>query len=188
LATEVVEQGASDYHVAEVLDHSDTSHVKVYRKTEPTIADRMERALDPALTPIVKRFQGQVVDPGGAYPFGSIPPAIIPGTVFHLPDYPLDLGGIGFCGQDLKNDGLCKKAPPLACYTCPKFAAWRDGPHQQVLAGLEKATGVLSEIADKRISKELIETTRAVHQCVQQIEETRSAPPKGSDRLEEPND
>src|SRR3712207_6435438 len=49
LATEAAEQGASDYHVAELLDHSDISHVKVYRKTEPTIADRLERTLDPAL-------------------------------------------------------------------------------------------------------------------------------------------
>jgi hypothetical protein len=188
LATEAAEQGASDYHVAELLDHTDTAHVKVYRKTEPTIADRMERALDSALAPIVKRFQGQVVDPAGAYPFGSIPPAAIPGTVFHLPDYPLDLGGIGWCGLDLKTHGLCKKSPPLACYTCPKFAAWRDGPHKQVLEGNEKATAALSETADRRIPQELLETAHAVHDCVQQIEKVLPSIPESTDRLEAPND
>lgn len=171
LGTEAAEQGASDYHVAELLDHSDISHVKIYRKTEPTIADRMERALDPVLTPIVKRFQGVVVDPAGTYPFDRIPLAAIPSTVFHLPDYPFDLGGIGWCGLDLRRYGLCSKSPPLACYTCPKFAAWRDGPHKQVLEGLKRATKALSAIADKRIPKELIETSLAVHECIQQIEE-----------------
>ncbi len=170
LGTEAAEQGASDYHVAELLDHSDISHVKVYRKTEPTIADRMERTLDPALAPLVKRFQGQVVDSDGEYPFVKIPPAPIPGLAFHLPDYPLDLGGIGWCGLDLGIYGLCKKSPPLACYTCPKFAAWRDGPHKDVLHGLENATAALSEIADKRIPQELLETKTAVEQCIQQIE------------------
>jgi integrase len=170
LATEAAEQGASDYHVAELLDHSDISHVEVYRKTEPTIADRMERTLDPSLAPLVKRFQGQVVDSAGEYPFGKIPPAPIPGAAFHLPDYPLDLGGIGWCGLDLKTYGLCKKSPPLACYTCPKFAAWRDGPHKDVLHGLENATTALSEIADRRIPQELLDTKTAVQQCVQQIE------------------
>jgi hypothetical protein len=167
LGTEAAEQGASDYHVAELLDHSDISHVKVYRKTEPTIADRMERTLDPALAPLVKRFQGQVVDSAGEYPFGKIPPAPIPGAAFHLPDYPLDLGGIGWCGLDLKAYGLCKKSPPLACYTCPKFAAWRDGPHKDVL---ENATAALGEIADRRIPQELLDTKTAVQQCIQQIE------------------
>jgi hypothetical protein len=170
LGTEAAEQGASDYHVAELLDHSDTSHVKVYRKTEPTIADRMERTLDPSLAPLVKRFQGQLVDSAGEYPFGGIPPAPIPGAAFQLPDYPLDLGGIGWCGLDLKTHGLCKKSPPLACYTCPKFAAWRDGPHKDVLKGLENATTALSEIADRRIPQALIETKTAVQQCIEQIE------------------
>jgi integrase len=171
LGTEAAEQGASDYHVAELLDHSNISHVKIYRKTEPTIADRMERALDPTLAPLVKKFQGLVVDRVESYPFVGIPSATIAGTVFHLPEYPLDLGGIGWCGLDLKRHGLCKKSPPLACYTCPKFAAWRDGPHKQVLQGLEKATLALSDITDKRIPQELIETRRAVHECIQQIEE-----------------
>jgi hypothetical protein len=172
LGTEAAEQGASDYHVAELLDHSDISHVKVYRKTEPTIADRMERTLDPALAPLVKRFQGQVVD-SAEYPFGKIPAAPIPGSAFHLPDYPLDLGGIGWCGLDLETFGLCKKSPPLACYTCPKFAAWRDGPHKDVLHGLDNATAALSEIADRRMPRELIETRSAVQQCIEQIEDSR---------------
>lgn len=175
LGTEANEQGASDYHIAELLDHSDISHVKIYRKTEPTIADRMERALDPALAPIVKRFQGQIVDPTETYPFGNIPRSAIPGSAFHLPEYPLDLGDIGWCGLNLKTHGLCKKAPPLACYTCPKFAAWRDGPHKQVLKGLENATRALSQVADKRIPQELLETKHAVQQCVQQIEECSSS-------------
>lgn len=171
LATEAGEQGASDYHVAELLDHSNTSYVKVYRKTEPTIADRMERTLDPALTPLVKRFLGQLADSNGKYPFGNIPPATVPGTAFHLPEYSLDLGGIGWCGLDLTVYGLCEKSPPLACYTCPKFAAWRDGPHEQVLGGIEKTIAALSKTVDHRIAQELVDTKHAVQQCVQQIEE-----------------
>jgi hypothetical protein len=149
-----------------MLDHSDTSHVKIYRKTEPTIADRVERALDPVLAPLANRFQGLIVD---EHPFRIAPPAPIPGAAFHLPDFPLDIGGIGWCGLDTKTHGLCKKAPPLACYTCPKFAAWRKGPHKEVLHGLENATKVLIQITDERIPQELVDTTRAVQQCIEQI-------------------
>jgi integrase len=188
LATEAAEQGASDYHVAELLDHSDTNHVKVYRKTEPTIADRMERTLDPALAPLVKRFLGQIVDSTGEYPFGNIPPAPVPGTAFHLPDYPLDLGGIGWCGLDLPVHGLCQKSPPLACYTCPKFAAWRDGPHKEVLGGLENATAALGKTADWRITQELIVTKQAVEQCIKQIEEASESISESTKRQEQSND
>jgi integrase len=170
LATDAAEHGASDHHLAELLDHTDTQHVGVYRKTLPTIADRMKVALDPAIAPLVKRFAGIVVDPDGAYPFKDLPKAVVPGNVFFLPDYPNDIGGIGWCGLDVQAHGICKKSPALTCYTCPKFAAWRSGPHQRVLAGLDQSIAAMERRADRRIPLEVVESRVAVQQCVEQIE------------------
>src|SRR3712207_7643064 len=62
--------------------------------------------------------------------------------------------------------------PYTTLFRSPKFAAWRDGPHKEVLGGLENATAALSKTADQRIAQELIVTKQAVEQCIQQIEES----------------
>jgi integrase len=169
LATEAAELGASDHHIAEILDHTDTQHVAVYRKTASTIADRMEQALDPSLAPIAKRFRGVIVEAEGEVPFPGVAPSVIPGVAPHLPAFPLDIGGIGFCGRDVVHHGLCELFPPLSCYLCPKFAAFRDGPHRRVLGAIERAATVMRTDADLRIAEELDQVEMAIRQLLKQL-------------------
>jgi hypothetical protein len=170
LATEAAEQGASDHHIAEILDHTDTQHVGVYRKTSSTIADRMEAFLDPSLKPLAERFRGTIIDSVVDQPFPGVQPNVIPGVAPHLPAFPLDIGGIGMCGLDVSRYGLCKLFPPLACYQCPKFAAFRSGPHKKVLESIDKSIQAMETSADLRIPKELQEVCAAISQLLFQIE------------------
>jgi hypothetical protein len=84
-----------------------------------------------------------------------------------------NLGGIGFCGANF----LCDLHPPLSCYVCPKFQAWIDGPHQQLLEELE--TFVQSLIAQSvnqsdRIPYQLVEVVTAIRQLLSRIQEMKS--------------
>ena len=62
IATHMAEEGASLFHIAEVLDHSDTQNVRVYVETSSSITDPVAKATDSALEPLVRRFQGKIVD------------------------------------------------------------------------------------------------------------------------------
>ena len=72
-----------------------------------------------------------------------------------------NLGGIGFCGAN----ELCKLYPPLSCYICPKFVAWSDGPHQQMLDELKNHIDFLKNQSGNpsdRIHKQLSEVMEAI--------------------------
>jgi hypothetical protein len=82
----------------------------------------------------------------------------------------LDLGGIGLCGRDVATNGLCGLAPPLTCYTCPSFAAFRDGPHGVIGDALERLIDTrMDGAADRRIPLQLVDTVAAIHQLQAQI-------------------
>ena len=73
IATHMAEEGASAFHIAEVLDHTDTQNVMVYVETVSSIADSVAKATDETLAPLVRRFQGKVVDPNEAAAFEGFP-------------------------------------------------------------------------------------------------------------------
>jgi len=150
IATHMAEEGASVFHIAELLDHSDTQNVRVYVETASSIADPVAKATDSALAPLVQRFQGKIVQPSAA-----TAPEMIPAIAPHLGLNRLDIGGIGFCGRDVRRDGLCRLFPPASCYLCPSLSAFRDGPHQQVLDSLERFLKITESQNDGRIVAQL---------------------------------
>lgn len=100
IATHMAEEGASLFHIAEVLDHSDTQNVRVYVETAASIADPVARARDSALKPLVKRFQGKIVESDG-----DSQGQLVPTSAPHLGIDFLDVGGIGLCGLAVRADG-----------------------------------------------------------------------------------
>src|SRR6185295_6219451 len=56
LATHMAEEGASRFHIAGVLDHTDLRTVAVYTETVSSIADAVARATDTQMGPLVDRF------------------------------------------------------------------------------------------------------------------------------------
>jgi hypothetical protein len=167
IATHMAEEGASLFHIAEVLDHSDTQNVKVYVETASSIADPAARATDGALMPLVRRFQGRIVDSDGA---PSLSHQKVPAVAPHLGIPHLDVGGIGYCGRDAAREGLCQLLPPLSCYLCPSFAALQTGPHQQILASIDDFLRGQEPVSDRRILLQLDQVRTAIRQVIQGID------------------
>lgn len=167
LATHLAAEGASRFHIAEVLDHTDLQNVDVYVETTPAIIEPVATATDAALTPLVNRFLGKLVDkPGETAVTNMTDNTIVPATVSHIPLPLLSTSGIGVCGRNVRQDGLCQLFPPLSCYLCPSFAAWRDESHQSLLANLEAFIAAHGELADARILKQLDEIRAAIAEVV----------------------
>jgi hypothetical protein len=165
----MAEEGASVFHIAEVLDHSDTQNVRVYIETVSSIADPVAKATDEVLAPLVRRFQGTIIDSAGSPAFAGLPNQVIPPIAPHLGIANLSVGGIGLCGRDVQKDGLCRLLPPLSCYLCPSFAALRDGPHREMLDSIEVFLKGNQEASDKRILMQLADVRVAIRQVLDQL-------------------
>ena len=128
------EQGTPAKLIAELLDHSNRTSSIYYVKSTSHMATRLNLALgdNQQFTSIIHRFLGRVAPRTAASPEN-----IIPGSTPTLKN----LGGIGSCGAGY----LCHLFPPLSCYVCPKFVAWIDGPHQQMLEELQRHVEALQQ-------------------------------------------
>ena len=168
LATHMAEEGASIFHIAEVLDHTDTQNARVYIETASSIADPVTQATDSALTPLVRRFQGRIIESDRSLTV-SRSHGTIPAAVPYLGIPHLDVGGIGLCGRDAARDGLCQLLPPLSCYMCPSFAALRTGPHRQMLESIDEFLRRHEQLSDRRILLQLDQVRVAIRQAIEGI-------------------
>ncbi len=161
-ATRLVEQGAPLAVVADALDHTDLQHVGVYYEARGKTVEALDKALEnnPHYSYVINRFMGTVVERGSS----SLP--IVPGDA---PTY-RSLGGIGYCGATK----LCNVYPPLSCYLCPSFQAWKDGPHREMLAELKtyaREFASLSGYPVPRISNQVDDVILAIEQLLQRLQE-----------------
>ena len=166
----MAEEGASLFHLAEVLDHSDTQNVRVYVETASSIADAAAMAIDSALGPLVRRFQGNIADS-----VDSLPLPIIPASAPHLDTPYLDTGGIGLCGWDTPVHGPCRLLPPVSCYLCPSFTALSDGPHRQMLESIDRFLRRSEPVNDPRILRQLEDVRSGIQEVIAQIECRRAS-------------
>lgn len=172
IATHMAEEGASAFHIAEVLDHTDTQNVRVYIETVSSIADPVAKATDAALAPLVRRFQGKIVDSKEAAAIEGLPNQVIPAIAPHLAIFHPNAGGIGLCGRDVRKDGLCRLLPPVSCYLCPSFAALSTGPHKEMLYSIQKFICQNEGASDRRILLQLEEVRIAIRQVLEQLEKS----------------
>ncbi|MBL6078186.1 site-specific integrase [Belnapia sp. T18] len=137
LAQRLADMGVSKHVIAELLDHSSTSHVGVYTEATPSAAARLSRKLAMDMAPLAQAFQGMHVAPAH-----QVSASVIPGGRIHdrsMEDSREPLGGcgtMGFCGLHV----------PVACYTCRHFQPILEGPHE---AELEK---LLAEREHQRVA------------------------------------
>ncbi len=126
-ASRMVNNGASRAAVADALDHSDLQNVPVYWEIHSDIVEHLDRAMAMALAPRAQAFAGIVRDESDAIrgdEKGSRRFLVDPVARRFEP--------VGTCGSF----SFCNITAPYACYTCIKFQAWMDGPHDEVLSQL----------------------------------------------------
>jgi hypothetical protein len=121
------------------------------------------------VAPLVRQFQGTIIDSTGSPAFAGLPNQVIPAIAPHLGIANLNVGGIGLCGRDVRKDGLCRLLPPLSCYLCPSFAALRDGPHREMLDSIDVFLNGNQETSDKRILMQLADVRIAIRQVLDQL-------------------
>lgn len=171
LATEAARDGASRFDIAHLLFHKDLQNVDVYFDAAGTVMDQIEERLDRAFGAHLNRFLGKVTSTSDPSPHPGIPRRVVPGIFPQFLEVPLQLG-LGACGQNVVRNGICKLAPPLSCYRCPKFAAFREADHKSVGDALEAlARSKFDGRADDRVGGELVLTIQAIRDLERQIEE-----------------
>jgi len=176
LATEAARDGASRFDIAHLLFHTDLQNVDVYFDAAGTVMEHIEGCLERAFGTHLDRFIGRVVSVSDPSPFEAVDRRVVPGVFPQLPDAPLFELGLGACGKNTKREGLCKLAPPITCYRCSKFAAFREVDHQAVGDALEAmARSRFDGRADDRIGGELVLTIQAIRDLQQHIEEVSAA-------------
>ena len=124
LASRMVAAGASPYALAAALDHSDLQNVGVYFDVQSDIVEHLDKAMAMVLADRAAKF-AKIVDCEDDAINGGLP-----GSRRYISDREKNLHEpIGTCGHT----SFCNVVAPFACYTCPKFQAWMDGPHELVL-------------------------------------------------------
>ncbi|MEM4987244.1 tyrosine-type recombinase/integrase [Collimonas sp. H4R21] len=124
-ATRLVRDGASKSELADALDHTDLQHVHVYFNNRSDTVIHLDNALTASLTPHIQAFFGMVI-PNEQHAVRSNDPA----SRIRFANKKMDrLDYVGSCG----NFSFCGLNAPVACYTCRKYQAWLDAPHEKVL-------------------------------------------------------
>lgn len=176
LATEAARDGASRFDIAHLLFHVDLQNVEVYFDAAGTVMDQIEKRLDRAFGNHLNRFQGKVASAMDVSPHEGLQRRVVPGVFPQLPEAPILQMGLGACGHDVQRSGICKLAPPITCYRCPKFAAFREVDHKAVGDALEAmARSRFGDRADERIGGELVLTIQAIRDLERQIAEERGS-------------
>ncbi|WP_374127281.1 tyrosine-type recombinase/integrase [Sphingomonas sp. 28-62-11] len=130
LPSRMVANGASQAAVADVLDHSDLQNVPVYWEIHSDIVDPIDAAMTTALAPRAQAFAGIIRSETEAVRGDDEA-----SRRFLADPATNQVEVIGNCGEFR----FCGITAPYACYTCVKFQAWMNGPHQEVLDQLQRA-------------------------------------------------
>jgi integrase len=166
IGTRAAMEGHGELIIADLLDHTDTQNVGVYVEATPEIIDRIDKALALHLAPMAQAFMGIIIEDESKAERGDDPASRI-----RSPNIESAKGGsVGSCGKY----GFCGAYAPIACYTCRKFQAWLDGPHETVLEELIlKRERTLEQTGDERIAFVNDRTILAVAEVVRKCKELK---------------
>ncbi|MDE2481708.1 MAG: hypothetical protein KGN02_05925 [bacterium] len=146
-ACKMVRQGIASRDLAELLDHTDTQNVQVYYNADSRFVERLDQTIAEQLGPRVRAFMGAILQRSDE-------------QVDLIPYR--DLPELGQCGASF----VCGLSAPKNCYTCTKFKAFSNGPHEAVLASLINEREELQKAGHERIAEQLDETILAVGEVV----------------------
>jgi len=162
IGTRAAEEGHSTYVIAAILDHSTTKSILHYTAATGQIIDRIDKATAFELAKLAQAFAGKIVPDESAAERGEDPRSRIADPRYKF--------ATGTCGEY----GPCHARAPIACYTCPKFQAWQNGPHEQVLEHLLKEREQLALRCDMRIASAYDNTIIALADLITRIRRTKA--------------
>lgn len=130
-ATNLIADGKPKRVVADALDHLTTKTVDHYEFEDYRLAGSLDTGVGDAMQVVAEAFLGKkLADKSSEAARGRPPSSRIP-----FFDKERERGeDLGNCGSD----GACRRAAPLACYSCREFEPWIDAPHERLLASLKE--------------------------------------------------
>lgn len=149
LGTRMAAAGHNEIEIAEALTHRTTKTARNYIEARPDMMERIDAATAFALAPLAKAFLGKVIDGQAGATRAFEMKSIIFDPRFELAQ--------GSCATSAD----CTLMAPIACYTCPCFEPWRDGPHEAVLNTLIAQRDALIEKGSGRLAENLTRTILA---------------------------
>jgi len=151
----MVRQGASAQELADLLDHTDLQNVLVYFNSSSQVVGHLDRALAEQMGPLVRAFLGEVVGPASASD------SMDRITTIDL----LEAADIGKCGASFD----CRLAPPVTCYTCDRFQAFSDAPHEKMLESLIARREEHLRAGRERIAAQLDDVIFAIGELLNKV-------------------
>lgn len=125
LATEAIENGEDIFTVAKMLDHETLTSVKHYVDIRNSTIESLESKIGSSIANLASAFRGKVVKKGAISVGGEV-------------IEPENFERVGGCGTEMG----CGLPHPIACYSCIKFEAYSEAPHdlvlEQVIKSIEK--------------------------------------------------
>jgi integrase len=138
MAQRMADMGAPAAAVAEALDHSNLSHVGVYVRSRPDVAELKTRALGKSRVyrDALDWLNGRIPIPRSEAASGGAVQGMVADRY---------IGNIGVCG--LSKDKRCPYNPVYSCYGCSQFTPFIDGEHDAVADAMAQENLRLIDIA-----------------------------------------
>lgn len=164
VATRAAVRGYNEFVIAELLDHADTQNARVYIEARPEMVDRIDAAIAHELAALSNAFQGIVMDPTDRIVCNLPDENAIADVRFDKTSKPFaSCTQLGQCGFDA----------PVACYVCPSFRPWVEGPHEIVLEYLIEQRDIHLMAGRKEVAKVNDRTIIAVAEVIRKCTEMR---------------
>lgn len=144
--------GCNALEIAANAGHASPETCQAYVDASIDHFQRMERLIGEAFIPIADRFLGRVVREQQDLTAQENPDAILLGK---------NMTGVGSC-ETGGCGAIAAGVAPVACYTCRKFRAWADAPHENILVALLRQQQELSEAGHAEVAETKTATIVAI--------------------------
>lgn len=163
--TNLAMNGCNALEIAANAGHSSPESCQAYVDAGIDHFQRMERLVGEAFLPIADRFFGKVVREAKDQKAQQDPDAVLRDK---------ELTGVGSCeigGCQAVDAGVA----PVACYTCRKFRAWAERPHEALLRALLARQSELIEAGHAEMAETGTATIVAITDLLEAIRQREAA-------------
>jgi len=151
--------GCNSKEIAANAGHADPRSCEPYVDASIDHFQRMERLVGEAFIPIADRFLGKVIRENQDRTAYNDPNAVLRDR---------SMTGVGSC-QIGGCGAITSGVAPVACYTCRKFRAWKNAPHEAILASLRDQQQTLHEAGHAEVADTKTATIVAVEDLIEAI-------------------
>ncbi len=160
LGTRAVRYGAGAEVVAELLDHLDMQNVTVYTQLSEELIEALSEQLSDDLEPLAQAFRGEIVlfgqgdlsDPSRLISYPGVDPAK------------------GYAGK-CRCGGECDNVPPVFCYPCENFTAFKGAPHEEALEHMLAEQAKERDLGNEEVARQIQEAIDACRVVVRKCQE-----------------